>query len=630
MDTVSLPRVELTVKIPGGAYMFGTNLNQVNKPEIAESVSRFKKMLLQVEPCFSEDSDQAMIDLVNRLRMDGANSLKKDELVKLVISLGSRIRNILNVAYAVSPAYIEVWKQLIIRSQVEFAEITKILGFRPYVHIQSTWRPMSVYDIMLAPACCNVIRESYWDDKKFKVEFWLPQYMRKVAATAIMGQDGLKPKTYKALPDEDGLLVESFEEDMPRTFAFLNSLDRATPLLAGGTSAISLTKVKSAAKKMPSNEFAVNDPDFPQSRNQFVTMCFMTQLYFNETSRTRQPAPSLKTLAKFTVNEMAKYLPVGTYQMMMPRLKGFSKKLSESSRANMIAAQVRALIDKAVDNWLDMSNFRLRYMCEDRLVNSNAAYTALFSPDSWMRANVHTDDKVKEYRDTSDLDLWEDVTWRFILSYLRLLEAAGILEIAYATDGTATDTDGIRYVRYTALGRYALGVDDNYKPKVDTEFADRFDVDSDNMIITILNENSPYRTLFAQISDCIGHQRYKFSAAALVRDIRDKNDVSERIQSLRDSICPEGEGEWKILTDKTGPWADMFAEAELRANSRLPISGRYSMIKLNPEVPGLLDFILNTPEIASETIKAEQSILLIPDSFLDRFHKLANAAGYYL
>jgi len=65
---------------------------------------------------------------------------------------------------------------------------------------------------------------------------------------------------------------------------------------------------------------------------------------------------------------------------------------------------------------------------------------------------------------------------------------------------------------------------------------------------------------------------------------------------------------------KKGSWGTLSARRNSVRNSRLPVKGNYKMIRLNPEVPGLLEFILNTPEIAANTIKAEQSILLVPEN----------------
>ena len=630
MNIISQPEVVLRVRRPGGFHMFGTNLTQVNKPELVDCLTGFRRMLRQVEPKFTDDSDPDMIRLAEEFRESGAASIKKDGLMNLVVSIGCEISNIFNVARAVAPAYLEVWQRLIAQSTLSLEEITEILGRRPYVMRLNTWRTLAIYDIMLALADYNIIRESYWDDKNIRYEFWLPQYIRRQAALTLFGTDCLKARTLDKLPEDEGLRMESFEGSMPRVITFLTSLDKATPLLAGGTSAISTTKIKSAAKKLNAEEFTVKDSEFPLSRNHLVILAFMSQLNDIEESKAKGTSVNLKSYARFVINELMQNMPSGGYHLMIPRIKGITRKLCESTRAPIIAEQVRKLIEKANGAWLDMSDFKLRYMCEDNLMLRTAAYTGLFNPGQFIRSSARTDDKCEPYRDAEELDLWQDVTWRFIVSYLRLLEAAGILEIAYGPDDSAPDIDNIRYVRYTELGRYAIGVINEYKPVVDPDLADRFDVDSDNMIITILNDNSPYRNFFGQISDSIGKQRYKFSAAALVRDIHYKDEVAERIQSLRDVVCPDPDGEWKILLAKKGSWATLFGEAQLRANSRLPVKGNYKMIRLNPEVPGLLEFILNTPEIAANTIKAEQSILLVPEKFMDRLHKLANAAGYYL
>jgi len=191
------------------------------------------------------------------------------------------------MARAVAPAYLEVWHGSSRRAPSVSRQITEILGRRPYVMRLNTWRTLAIYDIMLALADYNIIRESYWDDKNIRYEFWLPQYIRRQAALTLFGTDCLKARTLDKLPEDEGLRMESFEGSMPRVITFLTSLDKATPLLAGGTSAISTTKIKSAAKKLNAEEFTVKDSEFPLSRNHLVILAFMSQLNDIEESKAK-------------------------------------------------------------------------------------------------------------------------------------------------------------------------------------------------------------------------------------------------------------------------------------------------------------------------------------------------------
>lgn len=237
-----------------------------------------------------------------------------------------------------SPAYIKLWKRLITRDTIGIVEAKQILGFQPYVHIFSSWRSLLVYDIMLAPAGCNIIRQSYWDDKDIKIEFWLPQYVRKKAAETLFGADELRPVTIKDLPAGEDLFVESFEATMPRVFTYLSSLDKATPLLAGGTSAINSAKIKSAAKKLNSLNFGVDATSHPLDRNQILVLAFMAMLNHNEMSKANISAMSLKSFARFMVKGLMANFPTSAYHHIMPALKGFTKKLTDTSRAELIAA----------------------------------------------------------------------------------------------------------------------------------------------------------------------------------------------------------------------------------------------------------------------------------------------------
>ncbi len=621
------PSATLSLLQPQWSIVWGHDLRRFNKPELEQALRPLKKLLLQADISFSEDSDPEITALCRNFRNSGTLGMKKDEISTLLISFAQDLENIRNLAAAVAPGFIDIWKRLVTEDHLTYNDIRAAIGWLPYTGTGSGWSSSVISEAMLLPAVASMPDESYyrWTSRfEPKKSIWfLPQMTRCAAAPVFLGEEEVEARYVPEIPAGGGkLTIENYEEHIPADLRFLTALDSASPL-CGSSDSVPQSRLNALEKKLMTPEFPEYDSGIIPSRRKLLGSAFIMALLSNRSWREEINPADPCDFAKFTLHTLASDLSGSSFQTFLPAYKGFNKSWTSDSRAALIAKLIVSLIHPDDETgWLDMSNFKLRYRCSDNLVSATAAYTGLFPPDS-LRKHTLRKESATQY-DTlrmSDFDQWNDIVLPFIAGFLRLLCASGIIELAVDTRIAPTDSlQGIRYLRFTPLGRYALGLDKSYTPATMEKEDDAVDIDDDNMIVTLLGENSPYEPFLAKIGHKIGGHRFRITAQSIIRGSKNREEALLNITNFRKTICPEPKGVWKKMLD----------EATLRTECQIQDQTRYILVELNASIPGLIEFITGNSEISKNCFKAEGARLLVRSDFYDRLSNLCRAAGYMI
>lgn len=273
------------------------------------------------------------------------------------------------------------------------------------------------------------------------------------------------------------------------------------------------------------------------------------------------------------------------------------------------------------DGWVSMQDLLMVFLAQ----NPNKAAQCMITP-RFLYDNPITfryDGHKVRLNDIQDV-----IGYEMVKGLLFFLATCGIVDIAVtdSEETSLTPYDTLEFVRLTDLGRYAVGLTDDYTPahvKSSTEF---FAIDESHLIIRSVTPDSapdssagnPYIGLLNEMATPIGSERYKVTATTFLTGCNHRKDVEEKINLFRKRICP----------NPSAVWEQFFNNILARCNPLADPQQRYRLFKVDPHNTELLNFLATDPYIRQHTLRAEGHHLLIEEkaytTVLNHFRK----AGY--
>lgn len=624
-----MKQITYTLKRNNSKRVFDLNIDAFRVDELQMCFSKLKKYILRAPYSVSKDSDPAIKRNFENALGSAPSALKKADWVALITSFYSEPANMFELIRAVAPKFLGLWKNLLKGEQISMeAAETKVDVVFLLMDAGQYWKPQYIVHPLLMGV--SILSDSYYLSSGTPKEFldlYLSGRTMKDVADYIM-PNALKAIVVDTLPA--GWKAENFENVTLLELPILNTY-ASTNQLTTMSNSVTYSKVKSVANKLELKEFHDYEQRTPLSRKRLLTFAFMSLVAHNYGSGPLgfYSAASSAEFARYVATELMREPGTAMFRVMLPYYEGITKKYAVDSRSSSVSRKVLELLKAADDGWLDMHNFRFRFLADTLDENPDLNIPMLFG--RWSKIDyVMSRSDVEVPPLSADMPyprvrLLEDLTWPFVIAYIRLLQAVGIIEIAWSPERkkkilSQEQALSSSYVRLTPLGRFAFGLTSAYEAKANYNTEDDIDIDSTNMIITVLNQNSPARIIVESTGHPIGGNRYLYSAQKLVASSSSKIECFRRINNLREFIKP-----------KSGDvWDKLLKECELRMNSELPSNQRYSLISLNVAVPGLVNYIKNSAEIRANVIYAEGARLLVPVSYLDTLRKLLLKEGYMI
>lgn len=598
-------------------------INSFNKPEVVKVMAPLMGRLKKLRVSYTSDTPDRMRKMMNGLCSsftECANKLKKAELVEVAASFGSDDSNIAALANADTDVGL-AWRLLIFQSSVSYSLLAKCLEASPVISENPYHYSSNVLiDLVLDGADIENIRRSFSSrgngaDRYVNSHFWISQARRKSMARKLLPPESLQPFVFKNLPRDEKLKIENFEGVLSREVVYLSGLYSSGLLPAAGTN-LTATLIKSIVRKLKPKEFSDGGKDEMVTRSSLLILAYVK--YVQRGKSDDGLYGDIDKFSKYVYKKLGEALSGTNFSFFFPQYVGFTTSWAATSRAGKIAEYVQSLLMPAAGGWLNLSNFKLRYMCGDNLLSSHSAYTSLFTDDARRKATIKRKGDSNYYSPGVDVDWFDDILFPFVVGWIKLLCSCGILEMAVEEKRDPHDIfDGIKYVRLTPLGRYAFDIDKTYKSSEAKNVVEMFDVDPAG-VVTILQANCPYEAFLQRIGTNIGGRRYKVTAASIVAANSDSKSVEEDITRIKTIFCHEPKGYWKQTLE----------EARLRCKSTLPKEDRYYVVALNPEVPGLIEFVSTHRDIREKCVRAEGMFLLVPLQFFDDFSTLMHKEGY--
>lgn len=204
--------------------------------------------------------------------------------------------------------------------------------------------------------------------------------------------------------------------------------------------------------------------------------------------------------------------------LFLPHISGASKSVCNSYTVSLFLNLIAESMDKLSDKeWISVNLFskQLRYWGLNSvgvdlfcLIKPSSYRTKL--SNNWTSKAINFD------------DILPQITLPAIKSIFFLLASWGMVEIAYQSpngSNTVSPFDGVGYVRLTALGRFAFGIDSEYTPPVVVESVKDFELSSDRLLIKLLDADSPRRAVFSQFAKAVTPVLYSVDFSSFLEGV---------------------------------------------------------------------------------------------------------------
>ena len=215
----------------------------------------------------------------------------------------------------------------------------------------------------------------------------------------------------------------------------------------------------------------------------------------------------------------------------------------------------------------------------------------------------------------------------FIKSVLFILGVLGVFEIyydypsinnsLYLKNGYLSKFDGIKYIKFTELGRYCFDRVEEYDFKNAKEDGEVI-LDEDRLIATVMGD-TPVKTMFLErVAQRIATNKYKFSRENFLRGISSSKEIEERINEFYTKITPEPNRIWREFFDDI-----------LEKSSVIKAESQFVVLKLKNDKE-LIKTITRDERFKPLMLKGEDFHLLIKSENVSEVISLFKEHGYYV
>ncbi|MDE5675724.1 MAG: hypothetical protein K2I44_10340 [Muribaculaceae bacterium] len=595
-------------------------LSKLSKEDIRALIAPLRKVLSKKNVTFSGNSDPWLMQTVSMLNDSTTwHNLLKDQLSKIYISFISDIDNILNVI-STEPKLEKAWRLILFSPEVKNDIVTGSLGREIVVKSSWHWNATQYMECLFFPLLILEDERnyySYYSSNKKNYSFSIYPDFRKKMLEKLYGKETTAIELFKEIPADEDLEISNFEKEIPSELSILTGIGMTGNPLSSNTGALTAAKLKSIKKNYSLKEFSPRPDDLHVDRTEMMVTAFFLQ------GGKQISASDTGKFARFVAKKMPGMLKPANFGMLLPGFSGFTKSWAESHNAGVMADIAETLISPSADGWMSLANLRIRFLCSDINKWDNTVYCHLFTERGRERHTLKRENEVREsYVNYSRNINWiNEIDFPFILNWIKLLCAVGILEIAEEITPAETSDylEGMRYVRLTPLGRYAVGIDNKYEAPVNSSSCE-FDFDEKNGIITILSESCPYVMFLKQISIPIGSSRFRITPQSILQGCASHSDLDDRIDKLKKLVDVDSS---KFLRS-------IIKEASQRVGCIRGVDEEYYLFKLKAGVPGFVEFLSSDDEIRENSLFVQDGMILVKKAFFSKFMAICRHQGYIL
>lgn len=416
---------------------------------------------------------------------------------------------------------------------------------------------------------------------------------------------------------EGNYRVFDMEQECQARYTLMSSLLKTgkVSLTAKG---ISLGDIKRAAKQLGLGEFYVNAPMRDSIRSTFyigmMGLCYHLL-----------PAKKKKDAQEPSYHEQLQHLFADTGELddyllalLLPHIKGFRKKMTDTNNLLLLLDHFCQWMTEEPERWVPvydifMKVYELHVDFTPETIDTLVFWTSDQKSDveivnDYSGKKIAADSFVIEFGYTSLQAI------AFMFASLGMAELA--LSPYHRQESPFAEAE---FIRLTSLGRYVLGVTDEYDAPEQENIA-YFELDPERLIIRSLVEPNPYAQLLLDTSVAISRNRFETSAQSFLAHCVSRSDVEEKIGIFRQFVSSELPPLWKhffdsllqhcnpLTTDRTG----------------------YVIYRLSPQNSDLIRLLTTDSTLRRLFIRAEGYLIMVKKEDQQKFTAELKKHGYLL
>ena len=303
-----------------------------------------------------------------------------------------------------------------------------------------------------------------------------------------------------------------------------------------------------------------------------------------------------------------------------PHIKGLRNQITDYSREPVLATMLFGLLRRQPQRWMAINDLLLMITAEESSENKSRFASMVFYPGDEHYATP----LVNEYtqRTITAENYTREFGYTALQGFALMLCSLGIAEVALNEDDrkqSISPFDSVEYLRLTPLGRYALGVTNEYE-EPEQEHVAYFELDPDRLIIRSLVEPNPYAQLLKDTSVPISKNRFETSALSFLANCHKKADVEGKIKIFR-----------QFISNELPPlWEQFFKTLLQHCNPLLEDKTAYKRYTLDPQNRELAQLITTDPVLRQLAIRAEGYRIMVRNDDLKKFETQLKKHGYLL
>lgn len=374
--------------------------------------------------------------------------------------------------------------------------------------------------------------------------------------------------------------------------------------------------LKRAQKKLSLTEFFQGDTT--EFRTNLRAFSYLQLLTLAKQFLIKSGNPTYEETVRQLLCEFSRlhYWLVG---LLYPHIKGLRQQMTEYGKQGKLCNTMFTWLREEPDRWVSIRDIYLKIYGIENGENTQRFTTLVFYPNDEQSTTQMTNEYTGNTIAANSYAMEFGYTGLQMCAFL--LASIGAAEIAINEDKNPelSPFDSLEYIRLTPLGRYALGLTDEYEAPEQEHIA-YFELDPDRLIIRSLVEPNPYAQLLMDTSHAISRNRFETSALSFLASCHTKADVESKIKIFRQFIS----------SDLPPLWEQFFKSLLQHCHPLKEDKTAYKRYTLDPENRDLVQLVTTDPALRQLVIRAEGYRIMVKQEDLKKFETQLKKHGYLL